>query len=65
MTKIPQEVLDQGYKRQVHVIGWHRGAVFFYEGTVNGVHHLRTPVGRQARQTTKDLAYILKHEPKV
>ena len=35
----------------VHVEGWSRGSQFRYWKTVNGVHHLRTPVSKR-RYTT-------------
>ena len=39
---IPQDVLDRGYRKPVHVEGWNKACRFFYVSTENGVHTLRT-----------------------
>lgn len=60
---IPQEVLDKGYKKLVHVKGWKAGCQFMYEKTVNGVHHLITPKTGKRYTTTNTLMYTRRNEP--
>lgn len=61
---IPQSVLDAGYRKQVHVEGWSRGAAFHYIKTVNGVHELVTPKNRKPYKTSNNLLYTTKNIPK-
>ena len=43
--------LESWKGRRVHVEGWAKGAQFIYRKTVEGVHFLRTPVGKQDYKT--------------
>ncbi len=65
MTAIPQSILDQGWKPMVHVDGWAKGARFFYLGTKDGVHTIRTGKPPQRTyQTTNRLLYTKRYDPK-
>lgn len=61
---IPQEVLDAGYTKCVHVEGWNFACYFQHEKTVNGVHHLVTPKTRRRYQTRNNLLYTRQWEPR-
>ena len=58
---IPQEVLDQGYKKQVHVEGWNKACTFHYLETINGSHHIITPKSKKEFWVRANLLYTNKN----
>lgn len=65
MTPIPQEILDKGWTKKVHVEGWNRACCFFYVGTDQwGQHTVRTQVKPvKTYQTRNNLCYTKKYDP--
>lgn len=68
MTRIPQEVLDAGYRSLVHVEGWGLGCCFHHvaseklgDGSI--LHRLVTPKTRKQYSTTRNLIYTRKNSP--
>jgi hypothetical protein len=60
--RIPQKILDAGYRSMVHVDGWPSGCCFLYKGTdAEGVHTLITPKTRKIYTTKNNLTYIKRY----
>lgn len=62
-TRIPQEVLDKGWSKAVHVEGWPASFRFFHSRTNGVTHHLTTQAGANY-VTTRPLLYTKRYEPK-